>query len=124
MVLIRTILIFSELLMDTSNLYPAIDTLDLPQQHSSNNMQQQTAEGTWRSFNGNSRSFYGNNLSVVSASGVQVNSIYGLGGYSSLEHNQAQISPTGSGYLHFVPTRPPGETTGSFLRTSQYTYRI
>ena len=131
---------FVELLMDTANLYSTIDSLKyLQQQQYSRNMNSTaTAQDTW----------YGNNSTnrfIVSASGVEVNRIYGLKttlgnsakseqnstlGYytntdqqSTLGFNTVLMSSDG-GYLRFVPTDPQGQNSGSFLKTSQYKYRV
>ena len=130
--------------MDTINLYSTIDSLKYSQQqqYSSNINSQQlqaaTAQDTWYGNNSN-------NQSIVSASGVELNRIYGLKttlGYSAKSEqnstlgyntNTDQQSTLGfntmlmssdGGYLRFVPTGPQGQNSGSFLKTSQYTYRV
>ena len=142
--------------MDTANLYSTIDSLkhSQQQQYSSNIKSQQlqavTAQDTWYGNNSNNRS-------IVSASSVEVNQIYGLKttlgysakseqnstlGYSAkMEQNSTvgynnstdqqstlgfnmMLMSSDGGYLRFVPTGPQGQNSGSFLKTSQYKYRV
>ena len=142
--------------MDTANLYSTIDSLKYSQQQqysrnmNSQQLQATTAQDTW----------YGNNStnrSIVSASGVEVNRIYGLKttlgysakseqnstlGYSAKTEQNSTVGYNNStdkqstlgfntmlmssdgGYLRFVPTGPQGQNSGSFLKTSQYKYRV